>query len=345
MVKNIIIELLDCLSAGQRLDQRLAIAFVDTLADPSTSEVEQAYLTAAWKAKGETPDELSSMASYILSKLHRIKCDFDVFDCCGTGGDHSGSFNISTSSALITACAGIKVAKHGGRKTTSASGSIDLLDALSIPTFTQPDQISESLKRTGLVFISSPALHGLLGRWKGVCRRLGFAGQTGLIGTLTNPVYLTHQIIGVPKPEWGPLMIEALKQLGRKRAMVIHGKPGLDEASYCGQNLLWTLKQGEITELTIDPKDLGKTSCYSLNEIRGGNPEENAAIFSQLLEGKAPQAIFETVVLNTALILMLFDETNDLRTLINKVEDLLLSGEVLRFWQRFELESKKITHQ
>lgn len=316
--------------------------FLSVLTDPKASEEEIAALTAAWKAKGETSDELAAIAEYILKKLDRVDTPFDVIDCCGTGGDNSGTFNVSTTSAVLAACAGVKVAKHGGRKTTSASGSIDLLEALGASTFVEPEKIKQSLEKIGLAFIASPALHGMLGRWKNICRKLNFAGQTGLIGTLTNPVHLTHQVIGVPKPEWGPLMIEALKKLGRKQAIVVHGKPKLDEASLCGLNQLWILQNDQISEKVIDPKDFGLKEYYSLDELRGGEPKENAEIFLKLIKGEAPKAIFETVLLNTGLMLWLYGKSGSIECGMQMVKNLVASGEALRFWENFIAETKKL---
>jgi anthranilate phosphoribosyltransferase len=328
--------------ANKDLDTGSVVDFIGCLSDPNTNEDKLAELTSAWKCKGETSNEIAGIAQYILTKLPQIKVQGDVLDCCGTGGDNSNTFNISTSSAFLAATAGLRVAKHGGRRTTSASGSIDLVEALGIKTYTEPQKIEAALQKIGLAFIASPALHGILGRWKAVCRKLQFHGQTGLIGTLTNPVYLTHQMIGVPKEDWGPLMIEALKILGRKKALVVFGYPKLDEASLCGPTQIWQLEHSKITQFTIEPADFGLQKNYLLTDIAGGDPTENAKTFLQLIRGQASKPIVETVCLNTGLLLWLSGQVGTIELGITKVKEIIETGEALDYWNNFVLRLKEI---
>lgn len=205
-----------------------------------------------------------------------------------------------------------------------------------------------------MVFISSPALHNILGRWKNVCRKLEFGGQTGLVGTLTNPVKISHQTVGVPKMEWGPLMINALKSLGRKKAIVVFSEPKLDEASFCGKNYFWVLQDDLIKEFVIDPvKDIGLRNYYSLDSIRGGSPEENAKVFIALLNGKAKNEIIDTVCFNTGLLLWLNDSAKSIQEGFQISKNSIGSGKVLSFWKDYqfhcnqarELNTEVIKHE
>jgi anthranilate phosphoribosyltransferase len=334
--------LIELFNSQQNLTESSLPQFLSVLTDPKSTEQELADLTAAWRNKGETSQEIALIASNVLAQLERICCDFEVLDCCGTGGDNSNTFNISTTCAFIAASGGLKVAKHGGRKTTSASGSIDFLEALSLPSFTEPSKIKKLIETKGLAFIASPALHNILGRWKTVCRKMEFSGQTGLIGTLTNPVKLTQQIIGVPKPEWGPLMIEALRLLGRKKALVIHGEPKLDEASLCGKTFLWLLENNMVSEFVIDPLELGFEKHYELKDLRGGSPEENAHTFLEIINGGGSKAIKETLFLNSALMFWLSDKVKDIKDGIALSEQLISSGQTLRFFEDYKTFVKSI---
>ncbi len=325
------------MKTGKDLNEESVPEFISLLSDPQFTEDELAAITIDWKNKGETPNELALIAKYILNKIDTLQVGFDVVDCCGTGGDNSGTYNISTTCAFLAAACGLRVAKHGGRKTTSSSGSIDFLEILEVKTFSQAKDIKQELENKGLVFIASPATQNILGRWKGVCKKLKFFGQTGLIGTLTNPVNLSHQVLGVPKPEWGPLMLEALKILGRKRALVVHGHPTMDEASLCGKTQIWQLEEERTKYFELEPKELGFNiqNNYSLEELKGGNPEQNAKIFHQIINGQASKAILDTVLLNTALVLWLCGTVSSLDNGIQETNRIIGSGEVRRFLESF----------
>ncbi|MFN5538633.1 MAG: anthranilate phosphoribosyltransferase [Candidatus Melainabacteria bacterium] len=342
---NIFNKLLKQFQTGEDLNQETAEEFITFLSDSESTEEEMGTLTSAWKAKGEKSDELVFISKHLLTLLESIQNQSNILDCCGTGGDNSGSFNISTTSSFIAAAAGVKIAKHGGRKTTSASGSIDFLEALQIPTLTNSQEIKKNLDEKGLVFIASPATQRILGRWKAVCRKLEFYGQTGLIGTLTNPVTLTYQIIGVPKYEWGSLMIESLSKLGRKKAIVVFGEPGLDELSLCGTNHLWFLENGKINEITLSQAELyshlgiNENSHFTLEDIKGADPETNAKIFLEVLNGKASNAILQTIYANTGLILWIAEKTNSLKAGMEEAKRLVQSGKAKEFYEHYQKQA------
>jgi len=322
---NVHSKLIDLFKSQQDLTQKTVSEFIDFLANSDTHEIDLATVTAAWKVKGYKSSELALIAKYIREKYLDI-LDLPgekVFDCCGTGGDSAQTFNISTTCAFILSKMEVKVAKHGGRKTTSACGSIDFLEAMGIETLTEKSKIEENLKTQNLAFIASPALQKLLGRWKQVCSKLEFHGQTGLIGTLTNPVNLTHQLLGVSKREWGELMSNALLELGRERAMVVFGAPQLDEVSVCGETEIWEIENKQIKNYKINSEDYGIKKS-SLDNLRGGDGKYNADIFRDLMSGntKKHQAIWDAIVLNSAVSLKLLDKASSIKEGIDKIKNL-----------------------
>lgn len=328
-------DLVNIFRSGKDLDKESAAALVRFFTNPESSQTDIAILTAAWKSKGCKSEELFYIASYILeNELERINFEGKIIDCCGIGGDNSGTFNISTSSAFVLASMGINVAKHGGRKTSSLSGSMDFLEALGIKTFSETELIKKRLEETGLAFIGSPALHKVLGRWKSICKELEFTGQTGLIGTLTNPVCISHQLIGVPKLELGEIMINALKMLGRKRAAVIFGKPRLDEISVCGNTTVWELKNNEISHYEINPEDFG-IEIYSLEALRGNTPEYNAKIFNDLIHNKATKAITDCVALNAGFSAYLYDYSQSVKDGFIQAKASIENGNVKNFFENY----------
>ena len=324
--------LLKSLREGQDLTSQQIKVFIKILSDSQSSEAELIDLTTAWRQKGESSTELALISQELVSRLMPVESEGIIADCCGTGGDGLQTFNISTTSAIVAASSGLKIAKHGGRQTTSASGSIDFLESLQVTYYTDSIDIQKALQKNNLVFIASPILHQLLGRWKKICRKLGFAGQTGLIGTLSNPIKLTHQIIGVPKLKWGSLMIEALQKIGRANALVIHGEPGLDEASFCGVTHLWHLKNGQITTSKLIPQDFNLDKFTNLENLKGGTPNHNALMFQELLSNSAHPDLINTVCLNSGLLLWLCDQAPDIQAGFKKARHLLETGLVGKYF-------------
>lgn len=328
------------LKNNKNIDNSNVQDFVSILSSQDIHEIDLGALTAAWKLKGYKPEELVSIANYIRNNyLDCIKLEdlnsTEIIDCCGTGGDFSGSYNISTTMAIILASMGITVAKHGGRSTTSQSGSIDFLEAINLPTLTDKPEIINSLNKNNLAFIASPALHQLLGRWKTICKKLEFGGQTGLIGTLTNPVNITHQILGVPKYEWGELLINSLQLLNRQRAIVVYGEPRLDEASIAGNTYIWELKNNTITEYKLTLEELGFEK-YSLDAIKGGSPEYNAQIFNNILSNNTSPELIKALSLNTSLGLYILDKTNNIQTGISQVEKYLKQDNLANYYAKLK---------
>jgi len=323
MVTNLFEFLFGKLRQNQDFDNISSVSkFVDFLAERTNSEIEIAALTAAWKTKEIKALELKLISDYLVQKI-RVNSEIPeesfkpknikIIDCCGTGGDLSGTFNISTVSSIVAGSLGCKIVKHGGRKTTSMTGSIDLLEFLKIPVQTDFRNLKNELIEKNLVFVASPALHQILGRWKLVCRKLEIPGQTGLVGTISNPVDLDCQVLGVAKPELLELLGKTLKLLNRKKALVIHGEPRLDEASISGKTRIHQIKDQSSEEFEFTPEEFG-LKRQSIEEIRGGSPETNARILDKILNNRSSRAQLEVILLNAGLIVWtygLFDSLED----------------------------------
>ncbi|WP_440897843.1 anthranilate phosphoribosyltransferase [Amphibacillus sp. Q70] len=254
--------------------------------NPATSEALVGGFLTALKYKGETVSEITGLVNVIRQKALKMPMMItDVMDNCGTGGDHSQSFNISTTSAFVLAGAGIKVAKHGNRSISSQTGSADVLEALGIELSTTPEQMSDLLNQNGIAFLYAPHVHPDMKHVMRVRLGLGIPTIFNLIGPLTNPVHLSTQLLGLYRRDLLEQMASVLDQLGRKRALVINGAGYMDEASLAGQNHCVLLNQGEFTSFTIHPEEVG-LPVVDNEQIKGGHAKENARILQSVLNGE-----------------------------------------------------------
>ncbi|UFT99068.1 anthranilate phosphoribosyltransferase [Radiobacillus kanasensis] len=258
-----------------------------------------AFLTGL-KVKGETPEEIAGLVNVIREKSPlKFSNLTSVMDNCGTGGDGSQSFNISTTSAFVVAGAGITVAKHGNRSVSSKTGSADVLEHLHVSLSLTAEQMEELLNEIGIAFLFAPHVHPSLKRIMGVRKQLRIPTIFNLIGPLTNPVQLESQLLGIYRRDMLESMASALHQLGRRRALVVNGAGYMDEASLAGENHLVLLDRGEIIQFTLNPEEVN-LPIYDLDQIRGGDSRENAEILRQVLNGeKGPYR--DTVLLNAGL--------------------------------------------
>ncbi|MBB2479462.1 anthranilate phosphoribosyltransferase [Bacillus sp. APMAM] len=264
------------------------------------SDSEMGAFLAALKIKGETAEEIAGLVEVIREKSLQIELPFpSVMDNCGTGGDGSGSFNISTTSAFVIAGAGIKIAKHGNRSVSSKTGSADVLEHLGVSLNFDRHQIAEILDKNGIAFLFAPKVHPNIKRIMKVRKDLKIPTIFNLIGPLTNPISLDTQLLGIYRRDMLEMMAQVLHQLGRKRAVVLNGAGFMDEASLSGENHLVLLKEGKITSFTLNPSDVGLPE-YENEAIRGGNSKDNADILLQVLKG-VKGAYRDTVLLNAGL--------------------------------------------
>ena len=220
----------------------------------------------------------------------------DLVDTAGTGGDRSGTFNISTAAALVAAAAGAGVAKHGNRAVSSASGSADVLEALGFDLAQEAERIAQSIDELGFGFLFAPSHHPAMAHAAPVRRELATRTIFNVLGPLTNPAGARAQVVGVYAPELVPTIAEVLAQLGARRAFVVHGAGGIDELSPAGPNLVCEVADGSVIVREIDPADFGVPRCRP-SDLRGGKPHENARTIRSIFAGRrGPKR--EAVLLN-----------------------------------------------
>ena len=297
------------------------------------TESEIAALLTALQAKGETADEIAGLVEVIRGKSSFQTSPIPgTIDNCGTGGDQSNSFNISTTSAFVMAGAGITVAKHGNRSISSKTGSADVLEHLGVSLSFSKEHVEEMLIENKIAFLFAPHVHEALKPFSIVRKNLGLPTIFNAIGPLTNPIELDTQLIGVYRKELLPMIAASLKKLGRRRAVVVTGAGSMDEASLAGTNDLIILENDELTTLSLHPEEVG-LPVYSNNAIRGGDSKENAEILMSVLKGKQG-AYFDTVLLNAGLGIFTNGKTATIKDGINLARESILSGAALERLER-----------
>jgi anthranilate phosphoribosyltransferase/anthranilate synthase/phosphoribosyltransferase len=306
----------------------------------NVTESELAAFLTALRAKGETPEEIAGLVEVIRSESSQTSDLLpDVMDNCGTGGDGSQSFNISTTAAFVIAGAGVRVAKHGNRSISSKTGSADVLEHLGISLDLQKEQMEEILQENNIAFLFAPNVHLGMKRFMKVRQDLRIPTVFNIIGPLTNPVRLDSQLMGVYRRDLLPVLAEALHQLGRKRALVINGAGHMDEASLAGDNHLTLLDKGSITSFTLHPSELD-LPVHSNESIKGGDAKENAEILRNVLKGKQG-AHYDTVLLNAGLGLYANGATDTMKTGVEMAKESIASGAALEKLRRLAEYSKK----
>lgn len=292
-------------------------------------------------AKGETAHEVAALATVMRSFALQVPAEAGVYmDNCGTGGDGLNTFNISTASAFVLAGAGVKMAKHGNRKISSASGSADVLEALGIHTNISIEQTLTLLETEGIAFLYAPNVHPKLKRIGEVRRALGKPTIFNLVGPLTNPVPLATQFTGINRPNFVMEYASVLQMLGRERAIVVSGPKGLDEASLAGQNTAILVDKGDLIPFALTAEDVG-LHYAPLEAIRGGNADENATIMRKLLAGEQ-SAYFDTVLLNAAIGLFSQGTAQTVQEGVEMAKDSIFSGRALQKLEAVVAFSEKI---
>ncbi|MDX9857471.1 MAG: anthranilate phosphoribosyltransferase [candidate division Zixibacteria bacterium] len=285
---------------GEDLSCEDTQAAIEGIIDGAVTAVQAASFLTALRIKGESVEELVGAARVMRSHVTPIPHSHArVVDTCGTGGDGTGTFNISTTVAFVLAAAGLRVAKHGNRSISSRSGSADVLEALGARLDLSPDQVAACINRVGIGFLYAPSLHPAMRAIAPVRRELGFRTVFNLLGPLTNPAAASHQIIGVFDPAYTELLAQAASALGLQRVFVVYNSHGLDELATCGTNRVSTFECGTVRTFDIDPRQLGFQPC-SAESLRGGDAVDNAEITRRVLAGE-PGPALDTVVLNAAL--------------------------------------------
>jgi len=318
---------LDTLSR-RSLDQEESFAAFTSLIRGELSELEIAALLGAMKTRGETPEEIAGAA---LALRHGAtpfpKPGYPVADTCGTGGDGLGTVNISTAAAFVAAEAGVRVAKHGNRASSSRCGSADLLEALGVDLEIEPDTARRCLDETGLCFLFAPAYHPGVRRATGVRRALGTRTVFNLLGPLANPARPEFQVMGVYDPRLVVPLASTLGMLGCRSALVVHGA-GLDEIAIHGPTMAAHLHDGIVEELILFPED-GGVPRAPLSGLAGAGPQEGAQWLVRLLDGRGDAVHVGAVAINAGAVLWIAGLARSLREGTRRARELLLEGAAL----------------
>ena len=284
---------------------------VGAIMDGQATPAQVAALLVALALKGETADEVAGAA--LAMRSHAIAVAVHrrpIVDVCGTGGDASGTFNISTAVAFVVAGAGVAVAKHGNRAMSSRCGSADVLEALGVRIDAPPEKAAQVLESEGIAFLFAQAYHPAMRYVAPVRREIGVRTLFNVIGPLSNPAGAHRQVVGVPRPALLPLVAGALGRLGSERAAAVHGHGGLDELSLEGVNMVAEWTGAVVDESMIDPRTLG-FALQPNSALAGGDAAQNARIVEDVLAGK-PGPHRDVVLLNAALALRIADAAADL---------------------------------
>ena len=304
---------------------------VDVMNQIMSGEATDAQIGAfliALRLKGESVDEIAGAAAVMREKATPIATKHDVIvDTCGTGGDHSGTFNISTTAAFVAAGAGLCVAKHGNRAATSQSGSADVLMALGVNIEASPETVSQCLDEVGIGFLFAPALHGAMKYAIGPRRELGVRTIFNALGPLTNPAGARRQVIGVYSAALTETLAGVLATLGAERAYVVHGADGLDEMTLTGPTKVSELKDGAVSTYRVSPGEVGLGQARAA-ALKGGDADSNAAITLSVLKGAEGPAR-DIVLLNAAAAIVAGGKASDLREGVQVAAEAIDSGRAM----------------
>lgn len=306
-------EMLEQLLVGRDLDEAQAAALMHALAAGQLPEAQAGGLLCALRAKGETAAEIRGFASVMRELAVRpvIPAGSPTVDTVGTGGDGSGSFNISTGGGLLAAACGVRVVKHGNRSISSRSGSADVLEALGLPLPLDAVRAGECLAATGFTFLFAPAYHPAMRHVMPVRTALGVRTVFNVLGPLTNPAAPPFQLIGAFSVDMARLMAESLSGLPIERAFVVHGEPGWDEATPAGAYDLFDVRPGRVHHQRRDPRDVGLARCAP-EALAGGDAEDNARALRAVFRGEDRGPHRDALLLNAALVLEVMGEVPDL---------------------------------
>jgi len=325
--------------SGEDLGQDEAAAVLGEVMAGNVAEPVLAALLAALAAKGESPGEVAGFVSAMLDAATRVPVDGPLLDTCGTGGDGAGTFNISTTAALVCAAAGARVAKHGNRAASSRSGSADLLEAWGVAIDLGPQDAATCLEELGITFLFARTFHPAMRHVAGVRASLGIRTVFNVLGPLSNPARAGHQAVGVGDLRLAPVMAEALARLG-SRAMVFHGDDGLDELTTTTTSRIWTVRDGHVETSVFDPTDLGVERVRP-EALVGGGPEDNRVISDRVLEGgTGPHA--DVVALNAAAGLFTYGLVEDLGAGLARAREVLASGAAADLRDRWAARSTEL---
>jgi len=276
---------LNRLISGSDLTRDEAYEAMAEIMSGNASESQIAALLVALRAKGETAEEMTGLVNAMVDASVQVDVGEPVVDSVGTGGDQSGTFNISTTAAFIAAGVGVKIAKHGNRAASSKTGSADVLEALGFNLEMGPEATAAMVREVGFGFFFAPRYHPAMRHAGPVRSSLGIRTVFNFLGPLTNPAGASRLSVGTSDPRMAELMVDVLRNRGAERAFVFYGEDGLDELTTTGPSFIYRLKNGEVTTAEFTPEDFGVRRA-TLDDLKGGSVEENAEILRSILNGR-----------------------------------------------------------
>jgi anthranilate phosphoribosyltransferase len=312
-------------ATGAALTRDEAASAFDVMMSGEATPSQMGGLLMALRVRGETVDEITGAVTTMRAKMLKVKAPPDAIDVVGTGGDASGSYNISTCAAFIVAGAGTPVAKHGNRALSSRSGAADVLGALGVRIDLDPEGISRCINEAGIGFMFAPAHHPAMKHVGPTRVELATRTIFNLLGPLSNPAGVKRQMIGVFSRQWVEPLAHVLKNLGSERAFVVHGSDGLDEITTCGPTSVATLENGTVKTFDITPEEVGLAKAKP-ETLRGGDAEANAAALLAVLKGQKG-SFRDVATFNAAAALVVSGRAKDLKDGVALAQKSLDSGE------------------
>ena len=298
-------------ATGETLSREEAANAFDRMMSGEATPSQMGALLMALRLRGETVDEITGAVTTMRAKMLKVAAPPDAIDVVGTGGDASGSYNISTCAAFVVAGAGVPIAKHGNRALSSRSGAADVLGALGVKIDLSPSEITRCIYEAGVGFMFAPAHHPAMKNVGPTRVELGTRTIFNLLGPLSNPAGVKRQMVGVFSRQWVEPLAQVLKNLGSERAYVVHGSDGLDEITTSGPTSVAALIDGKVTTFEIKPEDVGLAKARP-EDLRGGDAEANASALMDVLKGKKGP-LRDIAILNAAAALVVADKARDLK--------------------------------
>jgi anthranilate phosphoribosyltransferase len=329
-----------------------AQVMLDIMEDRATPAQFGAFVTAL-RLKGETAEEIAGMAQVMRDKALRVPTDLPVVDTCGTGGDNSGTFNVSTAAAFVVVAAGQPVAKHGNRSMTSKCGSADVLEALGANIMLGPDGVARCIEQTGFGFMFAQSFHPAMKFAAPLRREIGIRTVFNILGPLTNPAGAKRQVLGAPSQEAQNRLAGALGLLGAERALVVHGAEGLDEVSISGPTYVLDVNGSQVSESVIGPAQFG-ISLAPAAAVQGGDATHNAGIVRDVLGGtndgddlrakRDMGAKRDMVALNAGAALVAAGKASSIAEGVKLAQDVLKSGAALTALEKYVAATRALSN-